>query len=166
MSDGPAGIATLALADLAAQVGREVACSDWFAVDQGRIAAFADATLDHQWIHLDAGRCARESPFGVPVAHGYLTLSLLPHLMQSCLRIGGVGMAVNYGLDRVRFPAPLPAGSRIRARIVLDTVSALPDGAVQVHWAASVESERGDRPVCIAQLLARYFPAASTTTER
>lgn len=151
---------TLALADLAAHVGREVACSDWFAVDQPRIVAFADATADHQWIHLDAARCARESPFRVPVAHGYLTLSLLPHLMQSCLRIEGVAMAVNYGLDRVRFPAPLPAGARIRARFVLDTASPLPQGAVQARWAASVESEGGDRPVCIAQLLARYFPDA------
>ena len=125
-----------------------------------RIAAFADATEDHQWIHLDAERCARESPFRVPVAHGYLTLSLLPHLMESSLRIDGVAMTVNYGLDRVRFPAPLPAGTRIRARLTLDAVTPLPKGGLQAHWMASIEPEGGDKPVCVAQLLARYFPAA------
>ena len=158
--DVPAGIATLALSDLPAQIGREVACSDWFAVEPSRIAAFAEVTGDRQWIHLDAERCARESPFGVPVAHGYLTLSLLPALIEASLRIDGIAMAINHGLDRVRFPAPLPAGARIRARLTLDAVSALTNGGVQAHWTATVESDHGERPVCVAQLLARYFPAA------
>ena len=154
------GVTTIALADLQAQVGREVACSDWFLVDAARVAAFAEATGDRQWIHLDAERCARESPFGVPVAHGYLTLSLLPQLMQEALQIEGVAMAVNYGLDRVRFPAPLPVGTRIRARLTLDAVSELPKGGVQAHWTATVDAASSERPVCVAQLLARYFPAA------
>jgi acyl dehydratase len=154
------GVRIIALADLQAQVGCEVACSDWFLVDAARVAAFAEVTGDPQWIHLDAERCARESPFGVPVAHGYLTLSLLPHLMQAALQIDGVAMAVNYGLDRVRFPAPLPVGTRVRARLTLDAVSDLPKGGVQAHWTATVEAESGERPVCVAQLLARYFPAA------
>jgi acyl dehydratase len=153
-------VTIMPLADLQAHVGREVACSDWFLVDAARVAAFAEVTGDLQWIHLDAERCARESPFGVPVAHGYLTLSLLPHLMQAALQIDGVAMAVNYGLDRVRFPAPLPVGTRVRARLTLDAVSDLPKGGVQAHWTATVEAESGERPVCVAQLLARYFPAA------
>lgn len=159
-SDVEASRTRLALPELAAQIGRELACSDWFAVEQARIEAFADATGDRQWIHLDAERCARESPFRVPVAHGYLTLALLPHLMDSCLQIDGVAMAVNYGLDRVRFPAPLPAAARIRVRVVLEAIEPVTGGALQARWLASVETDAGAKPVCIAQLLARYFPVA------
>lgn len=141
---------------LPAWVGREVACSDWLAVDQARIQQFADATGDQQWIHTDPERARRESPFKSTIAHGYLTVSLLPHLIESCLRIEGVGMAINYGLDRVRLPAPVLAGQRIRARVALDRLHPV-TGGVQAHWSATVELEHGDKPACSAQLLARYY---------
>ncbi|MET0716868.1 MAG: MaoC family dehydratase [Pseudoxanthomonas sp.] len=142
---------------LPAWIGREVACSDWMEVDQDRIQRFADATGDQQWIHTDPQRAQRESPFKNTIAHGYLTLSLLPHLFASCLRIDGVGVSLNYGLDRVRFPAPLPVGRRIRARLALEKLETV-SGGVQAHWAATVELERGDKPVCVAQMLVRYYP--------
>jgi acyl dehydratase len=141
---------------LAALVGQEVACSDWLLVDQERIQRFADATGDQQWIHTDPERARRESPFRTTIAHGYLTLSLLPQLIDSCLRIDGIAMAINYGLDRVRFPAPVPAGGRIRARIALESAAPV-DGGVQAPWLATVELEGGDRPVCVANMLARYY---------
>ena len=142
---------------LPAWIGKEVACSDWLAVEQSRIQQFADATGDQQWIHTDPERARRESPYRSTIAHGYLTLSLLPHLVESCLRIDGVGMAINYGLDRVRLPAPVLAGQRVRARVVLDRLEAVA-GGVQAHWSATVELEHGDKPACIAQMLARYYP--------
>lgn len=151
----------IALGELPDWIGREVACSDWLAVEQSRIDAFAAATGDRQWIHVDVDRARRESPFGAPVAHGLLTLSLLPALIDACLRIDGVGLAINYGLDRVRFPAPLPAGSRVRARLVLDAVRTL-DAGVQAHWQATLEREGSERPVLVAVLLARYVPIAPT----
>ncbi len=142
---------------LAAWVGQEVACSGWLAIDQPRIQQFADATGDLQWIHVDPERARRESPYGSTIAHGYLTLSLLPHLIDSCLRIDGVGMVINYGLDRVRLPAPVLAGQRVRARLVLDRLEPVA-GGVQAHWSATVELEHGDKPACIAQMLVRYYP--------
>ena len=142
---------------LPAWIGKEVACSDWLAVEQSRIQQFADATGDQQWIHTDPERARRESPYRSTIAHGYLTLSLLPHLVESCLRIDGIGMAINYGLDRVRLPAPVLAGQRVRARVVLDRLEAVA-GGVQAHWSATVELEHGDKPACIAQMLARYYP--------
>jgi len=143
---------------LPAWIGQEVACSDWLSVDQARIQRFADATDDQQWIHTDPERAQLESPYKTTIAHGYLTLSLLPHLLESCLRIDGVGMAVNYGLDRVRFPAPLPAGQRVRARLALERLESVA-GGVQAHWAATVELEHSDKPACIAQMLVRYYPS-------
>ena len=142
---------------LSTWVGKEIACSDWLAIEQSRIQQFADATGDQQWIHTDPERARRESPYASTIAHGYLTVSLLPHLIDSCLRIGGVGMAINYGLDRVRFPAPVPAGQRVRARLALDQLQPVA-GGVQAHWSATVELEHSDKPACIAQLLARYYP--------
>ena len=146
---------------LSAWIGKEVACSDWMAVDQQRIQQFADATGDQQWIHTDPARALRESPYKSTIAHGYLTLSLLPHLLESCLRIDGVGMAINYGLDKVRLPAPVLAGQRVRARLVLDRLEPVA-GGVQVHWSATVELEHGDKPACIAQMLARYHPQSKS----
>jgi acyl dehydratase len=143
---------------LPAWAGREVACSDWLAIDQARIQQFADATGDQQWIHVDPQRAARESPFRAPIAHGYLTLSLLPTLVASSLRIDGIGMAVNYGLDRVRLPAPVRVGQRIRARLVLERTEPVA-GGLQAHWAATIEIEGGDKPACVAQMLVRYYPA-------
>jgi acyl dehydratase len=143
---------------LPALVGRELATSDWFTVEQSRIQTFADATGDQQWIHVDPERARRESPFGAAVAHGYLTLSMLPAMIESCLRVDGIAMAVNYGLDRVRFAAPVPAGGRIRARIVLERLTPFP-GGVQAHLAASIELEGSDKPACIASQLVRYYAA-------
>lgn len=146
---------------LPAWIGREVACSDWLAVDQSRIQGFADASGDQQWIHTDPERALRESPYKSTIAHGYLTLSLLPHLLESCLRIDGVGMAINYGLDRVRFPAPLRVGQRVRARLALERLESVA-GGMQAHWAATVELEHGDKPACVAQMLVRYYPFSAT----
>ncbi len=146
---------------LAAHAGRELACSDWLEVTQARIDAFAAATGDRQWIHVDPERARRESPHGTTVAHGYLTLSLLPALLQSCLRVDGAAMAVNYGLDRVRFPAPVPAGGRLRARVALEEASPAGDW-VQAHWLATIELEGGERPVCVARMLARYYRPSAT----
>lgn len=147
---------------LAAWVGREVACSDWLAIDQARIQRFADATGDQQWIHTDPARAALESPYKTTIAHGYLTVSMLPQLIESSLRIDGVGMALNYGLDRVRLPAPVLSGQRIRARVALDQLASVP-GGVQAHWTATVEIEHGPKPACVAQMLVRYYPATTTT---
>lgn len=146
---------------LPAWIGREVACSDWLAVDQARIQGFADASGDQQWIHTDPERAQRESPYKSTIAHGYLTLSLLPHLLESCLRIDGVGMAINYGLDRVRFPAPLLVGQRVRARLALERLESVA-GGMQAHWSATVELEHGDKPACVAQMLVRYYPFSAT----
>lgn len=146
---------------LPAWIGREVACSDWLLVDQARIQRFADASGDRQWIHTDPERALRESPYKSTIAHGYLTLSLLPHLLESCLRIEGVGMAINYGLDRVRFPAPLLVGQRVRARLALERLESVA-GGMQAHWAATVELEQGGKPACVAQMLVRYYPLSAT----
>ena len=146
----------IALDALPARVGDEVAVSDWFEVGQERIATFADATDDHQWIHLDPERCARESPFGAPVAHGFLTLSLLPAMLESAVRIDGMRMGLNYGLNKVRFPAPLPVDRRVRGRWTLGAAEPI-EGGLQLNWAVSVESEGGSRPVCAAEFLVRVY---------
>jgi acyl dehydratase len=146
---------------LPAWIGMEVACSDWLAVDQQRILQFAEATGDRQWIHTDPERALSESPYRSTIAHGYLTLSLLPHLLESCLRIDGVGMAINYGLDRVRFPAALLVGGRVRARLTLERLESVV-GGVQAHWAATVELERSDKPACVAQMLVRYYSLSTS----
>ncbi|HAT32613.1 MAG TPA: dehydratase [Janthinobacterium sp.] len=145
------------LAAMQAQVGAQVAVSDWIEITQARIDTFADATGDHQWIHVDAERCRRESPYGCTVAHGFLTLSLVPVMLQNALRMLDVGMAINYGLNKVRFPAPVPVGSRLRARLSILAVSELADGA-QVDWGIAIEREGGDKPVCVAEFLMRRYP--------
>jgi acyl dehydratase len=144
------------IAKLRDHVGRDVAVSDWLEVSQERINQFAESTDDRQWIHVDAERAARESPFKETIAHGFLTLSLLSELGKRAMSVGGVRMGINYGLDRVRFVSPVPAGSRIRGRF---TLSALADisGGVQATWNVTVEREGGDRPSCIAEWLVRYY---------
>ena len=144
------------LADLAAMVGQPLADSEWIVVDQHRIDAFAEATSDHQWIHVDAVRAA-SGPFGVTIAHGFLTLSLLPHLLHEAFAIDDVRMGLNYGLNRVRFPAPVPVGSRLRARFKLLAFEPLADGAAQLGIEASVESEGSPKPVCVAEMVTRQF---------
>lgn len=147
------------LDELKTRVGKEVAVSAWVPIDQARIQAFAEVTHDHQWIHLDVERCQRESPYKAPIAHGYLILSLIPMLFESSLRIDGLAMTVNYGLDRVRLPAPVIAGRRIRGRFALEKLDEV-KGGMQAHWAVTIEVENGDKPACVAQMLARYTPAA------
>ena len=147
---------------LATWVGREVACSDWIAIEQERIQQFADATGDQQWIHLDPERARSESPYGGTIAHGFLTLSLLPALMQSCMQVDGLAMAINYGLDRVRLPSAVRAGQQVRARFMLDSLHAV-DGGVQARWTATVECEGGERPACVAEMLVRYYPHPSSS---
>ena len=136
--------------------GQEVGVSDWLAVSQERIQAFADATGDHQWIHLDPERAQSESPFGRTIAHGFLTLSLLSALMHDAISIGGLRMAINYGLNRVRFVSPVPAGARIRARITLGEVIDV-DGGVQAAWTITVEREHAEKPCLVAEWLVRYY---------
>ena len=142
---------------LAEWVGKEVAVGDWMPIDQARIQAFAEVTEDLQWIHLDVDRCERESPYHAPIAHGYLVLSLLPAMFASNVRIDGLAMSVNYGLDRVRFPAPVIAGKRVRGRLALEQLKQVAD-CMQAQWLATVEVEGGCKPVCVAQVLARYYP--------
>lgn len=142
---------------LKALEGHEIGVSDWFEVTQERIDAFADATLDHQWIHVDPERAAA-GPFGTTIVHGFLTLSLLVHLQsQTELPVEGVRMAVNYGLDKVRFITPVPAGGRIRARRVVAEVTEASDGSVQVKSSVTVELEGAERPACVAEPIGRYY---------
>ncbi|HEY1396708.1 MaoC family dehydratase [Roseateles sp.] len=143
------------LEDLTPLVGEEIGVSDWIAVDQARIQAFADATEDQQWIHTDPARAA-EGPFGATIAHGFLTLSLLPRFYETAFRVREVRMGINYGLDRVRFPAPVPVGSRLRGRFVLKRLD-LVDGGVQMMVEVTVEREAGGKPVCIAESLTRQY---------
>ena len=144
------------LDELRRLVGAELAVSDWMEVSRERIAAFAAATGDHQWIHLDEARAARESPYGGVVAHGFLTLSLIPALRASAMTIEGVGMAINYGMNRVRFPAPLLAGRRVRASFVLAEYEAI-EGGAQVILKASVAEEGASKPCCVAELVTRLY---------
>jgi acyl dehydratase len=144
------------LARLRERVGQDLGESDWVVVTQERIQAFADATGDHQWIHVDPDRAAAETPFGSTIAHGFLTLSLISALMRNALAIGGLRMTLNYGLNRVRFVSPVPAGARIRARIALGSVTDV-EGGAQATWNITVEREGGDKPVLVAEWLVRYY---------
>jgi acyl dehydratase len=138
-------------------VGQEISVTDWFNVTQERIQQFADATLDHQWIHVDVERARRESPFKAPIAHGFLTLSLLPHFMHQALEIKqGVRLGVNYGLNRVRFVSPVRAGSNIRGRIVLQSLKDVQDG-MEAVFNATLEVEGGKKPCCVAEWVVRYY---------
>ena len=144
------------IARLRDHVGQEVAVSDWLEVSQERINQFAEGTDDRQWIHTDPERAARESPFKGTIAHGFLTLSLLSALGQRAMSVDGVRMGLNYGLDRVRFVSPVPAGSRIRGRFTLSAIADI-SGGVQATWNVTVEREGGDKPSCIAEWLVRYY---------
>jgi acyl dehydratase len=144
------------ITQLGERVGQEVATSDWLEVTQERINEFAEATEDRQWIHVDPERAARESPFKQTIAHGFLTLSLLSELMKLAISVGGLKMGLNYGLNRVRFVAPVPAGSRIRGRFTLAELEEI-KGGVQATWNVTVEREGGDKPCCVAEWLVRYY---------
>lgn len=135
--------------------GMEFGPSSWIEVGQGRINAFADATDDHQWIHVDEAR-AKDGPFGTTIGHGYLTLSLLPVMSSEVVPHQDAGMAVNYGLNRVRFPAPVLSGSRVRGTFRVEAVDRA-DWGFQATMTATIEREGGDKPVCVAELLFRYY---------
>lgn len=136
--------------------GREIGLSDWFEVTQQRINGFADAIEDRQWIHTDPGRAKKESPYGATIAHGFLTLSLMGHLMAQVFEVRGVRMSINYGLNRVRFPGPVRSGSRIRARVVLDSLMDF-DGGSEAAFSVTVESEGVAKPCCVAEWIVRYY---------
>jgi acyl dehydratase len=146
------------LAELRPLAGREIGVSDWVTVTQERIDLFARATGDHQWIHVDVER-ARAGPFGAPVAHGFLTLSLLPELAASAFDVDDVTMGLNYGLNRVRFPAPVPVDSRLRGRFKLLSWEPV-DGGAQLVVEVTMEREGSAKPVCIAESVTRRFTAS------
>jgi acyl dehydratase len=147
------------VASLRDRIGEEIAVGNWVAITQDRIDQFADATGDHQWIHVDAARAAVESPFKATIAHGFLTLSLISTLLRDSITFSGLRLAINYGLNRVRFVSPVPSGSRIRGRFVLTSVEAVDDG-FQVMWKVTVDLENSEKPCCVAEWLVRYYPAA------
>ena len=143
-------------ADMAELVGQEVAVSDWVTVTQAQINLFAEATGDHQWIHVDVER-AKAGPFGGPIAHGFLTLSLLPRLLEASIEVRNVRMGVNYGLNKVRFTDPVPAGSKLRGRFRLLAHEPIAGNGVQTTWQVSFEREGGTKPVCVAESLVRHY---------
>ncbi len=145
------------LDELRSLVGQEAAVSDWLVVDQARIDRFAEATEDRQWIHVDAERARRESPYGGTIAHGFLSLSLVSHLAALAFEIGGCRMKINYGLNRLRFPSAVPAGARIRGRFALQDLQDV-DNGVQLTWAVTVEIEGGKKPALYAEWLVRVYP--------
>jgi acyl dehydratase len=145
------------LAELATHVGQEVAVSDWITVTQQQVNQFAEATGDHQWIHVDVEK-AKAGPFGAPIAHGFLTLSMLPRFFESSFEIVESRMGVNYGLNKVRFTAPVPVGSRLRARMKLLACDPIDNHGVQMTWEVTVEREGSAKPVCIAESIARRYP--------
>ena len=145
------------LAELAALVGQEVAVSDWITITQEQVNQFAQATGDHQWIHVDVER-AKAGPFGGPIAHGFLTLSLIPKFFESSFEIVQSRMGVNYGLNKVRFMAPVPVGSRLRARMKMLQCDAIDNQGVQMVWEVAVQREGSDKPVCVAESIVRRYP--------
>lgn len=142
---------------LRALAGQHVGYSEWLEITQERVDRFADATDDHQWIHVDAERAAG-GPFGGTIAHGFLTLSLIPAVLPQVLDVRGFSMGVNYGLDRVRFPAPVPVGARIRAGVTVEEVTDVAGGGVQSTLTVTFEREGGGKPVCVARFLERRYP--------
>ena len=144
------------LAELKPLVGQEIAVSDWVEMTQQRIDQFAEATGDHQWIHVDPQRAAA-GPFGATIAHGFLTLSMLPMFAESAIEFRNVRMSVNYGLNRVRFTSPVPVGSELRARFRLVAVDDIADDGVQVTTEVTIERKGSDRPVCVAESIARRY---------
>ena len=146
---------SLSIQSLESRVGQECGVSPWVEITQARIDQFAEATGDFQWIHVDREK-AKSSPFGGTIAHGYLTLSMLPKLAESTFEFSDRKMGVNYGLNKVRFTAPVPSGAKIRGRFTLTRFEKL-DGGVQVTWNVTIEREGGDKPVCVAESIGRHF---------
>ena len=144
------------LTELPAMVGQEVAVSDWITITQQQIDQFAQATGDHQWIHVDPER-AKDGPFGATIAHGFLTLSLIPTFFDNAMEVQDTKMGVNYGLNRVRFTSPVPVGSRLRARLKLIDCAEITGNGYQMTWGVSIEREGSDKPVCIAESISRRY---------
>ncbi len=145
------------LQELAACVGQEVAVSDWIPVTQAQVNQFAEATGDHQWIHVDVEK-AKAGPFGGPIAHGFLTLSMLPRFFESSVEVREVRMGVNYGLNRVRFMSPVRVGSRLRGRLKLLTAEPIDNGGLQTTWENTIELEGAAKPACVAESVVRQYP--------
>lgn len=144
------------LADLAACVGQNVAVTDWVDITQHQVNLFAQATGDHQWIHTDVER-AQQGPFGAPIAHGFLTLSLLSQFFDKTIEVKAKSMGVNYGLNKVRFMAPVPVGSRLRGHLHLHSATPIEGNGLQLQWNVTVEREGSDKPVCAAESLVRIY---------
>ena len=145
-------------AELVDAVGATFGPTEWLEIDQQRINTFADATGDHQWIHVDEARAA-EGPYGATIAHGYLTVSLANFFLPKLLEVRGISMGVNYGVDKIRFPAPVPVGSKIRATGELAQVEQTKDGGFQSKVVVTIEIEGGERPACIVETISRYYAA-------
>lgn len=144
--------------ELRKNIGQEIAVGDWQTVTQEQINLFAEATGDYQWIHLDEKRAAEESPYGTTIAHGFLTLSLIPRIMGDTIKLPPAKMTVNYGLNRVRFAAPVPAGKRVRPRLTLMGIEEV-TGGFQLSWKVLIEVEGSEKPACIAETLSRQYTA-------
>jgi acyl dehydratase len=144
------------LRDLRDRIGQEVVVSDWMEITQERINRFADATDDHQWIHVDVERARREAPFAATIAHGFLTLSMLSRLLNSSIRFATAKMGLNYGFNRLRFTAPVPAGSRVRGHFTLQALEEI-EGGVQTTWSVVVEREGSDKPCLVAEWVTRRY---------
>lgn len=144
------------VAEMQAEVGKEVAVSDWLTITQERVNQFAVATDDSQWIHVDVERAKRESPFGGPIAHGFLTLSLLPKFIEEVIELPSGSMSINYGLNKVRFPSPMPVGGRLRGRFTLLALETINKG-MQSVWQVTMELEGSDKPVCVAESVLRCY---------
>ncbi len=144
-------------AELEDAVGADLGESDWLIIDQDRINTFADATGDHQWIHVDEEK-AKSGPYGSTIAHGYLTVSLVNYFLPQLLDVQGISMGVNYGVDKIRFPAAVPVGSKVRARGLLTSVERTKDGGFQSKVTVTIEIEGGTRPACVVETISRYYP--------
>jgi len=144
------------IAGLKELVGSHLGYSEWMEITQERVNTFADATGDHQWIHVDVERATAESPFGGPIAHGYLTLSLGPVLFPQIMTVKGIKMGVNYGCGKVRFPSPVPVGSNLRLGATLDSVEDLPGGWAQISMTFTFEVEGAPKPACVSEIIFRY----------
>jgi acyl dehydratase len=147
---------TIAVADLPTLETTVVGPGPWHEVSQQQVNQFADATGDHQWIHVDVERAKKESPFGGPIAHGYLTLSLWPRLAPQLMKVTGFSMGVNYGTEKVRFPAPVPIGSKLRVKAVVDSVTDVA-GGIQLQYTATFEVDGGTKPACVAVIVVRQY---------
>lgn len=146
----------IAFDEVKSLVGQELGSSDWHEVTQEAVNAFADVTHDHQWIHIDVERAQKESPYGTTIAHGYFTLSHVPYLMSQIWKVSGVKMGVNYGLNKLRFPAPVPVGKKIRAHATLANVEDV-RGGLQITVDITIEVEDGKKPACAIEALFRYY---------